>query len=230
MINDKKFRVPRIWSNNELKKFSHLFTGNVVNVSAWKDSDKEGNKYKDYFINANSYSITNYKENARGYQGLPDEIFLDLEQTLDINLINKYDIIFSHTALEHIYNVKTAFKNICLLSKDIVVLVVPFVQEMHSDYGDYWRFTPLVVKRMFEENNMKVLYSSFNEHKKTSVYLFFIASKQSNKWKDKIYNNFSYKSKTKYLTDVGEKYIGNNVIKNNWLITIKSVLYDWWSK
>lgn len=46
---DKKFRVPRVWSNRELEKFGHLFSGKGVNVSGWKDIDKEGKKYRDYF-------------------------------------------------------------------------------------------------------------------------------------------------------------------------------------
>jgi len=38
---DNKFQVPRIWSNAELRKFAHLFSGSIVNVSGWIDKDKE---------------------------------------------------------------------------------------------------------------------------------------------------------------------------------------------
>ena len=38
-IVDRKVRLPRIWSNNELKKISSLFYGSVINVSGWKDLD-----------------------------------------------------------------------------------------------------------------------------------------------------------------------------------------------
>ena len=44
-------RLTRIWSNQELRKFSHLFRGKVINVSGWKDCDKEGHIYRDYFSN-----------------------------------------------------------------------------------------------------------------------------------------------------------------------------------
>jgi hypothetical protein len=178
---DRKYRLPRTWSNQELKKFSDFFSGDVVNVSAWKDDDKEGRKYKDYFINASSYTITNYKKEARGFQGLEGEIFLNLEENITNNLKEKFSVVFNHTTLEHVYDFKKAFENLCLMSNDIVILVVPFLQEMHSDYGDYWRFTPLAIKIMFEDNDMTVIYSSFNEHKKSSVYLFFIASKKPEK-------------------------------------------------
>lgn len=100
---DRKFRVPRIWSNKELKKFASLFSGKIINVSGWMDDDKQGNKYSDYFVKKNEYCISNYKTEARGYQGdLKDEIFLDLEDNLDKSLKNKFDVVFNHTVLEYI--------------------------------------------------------------------------------------------------------------------------------
>ena len=226
MLVDRKFRLPRIWSNNELKKFSDLFRGDIVNISAWRDEDKEGKHYKDYFTNANSYTITNFNTEARGFQGKDGEIFLDLEKKLAPNLYNRFDVIFNHTTLEHIYDFRTAFKNICLMSNDMVIIVVPFLQQMHADYGDYWRFSPLAIKKMFEENNMQVLYSSFNEHKEASVYLFFIASKNPIKWDNKIHNKFTYKTnKRLFLQDVRGNYTGCRSIKNNIVAILLSKLW-----
>ncbi|HRK82282.1 MAG TPA: hypothetical protein PLZ12_12640 [Saprospiraceae bacterium] len=179
---DRKFRLPRIWSNLELKKFAHLFGGEVVNVSAWKDSDKEGRQYKDYFINAISYSLTNYNADARGFQGIENEIFLDLTAELPTSLHKSFDVAFNHTTLEHIFEVNTAFDNICKISRDIVIIVVPFLQEMHGEYGDYWRFTPSAIIKMFERNKMEVLHLSFNKHPESSVYIFAIASHLPEKW------------------------------------------------
>ena len=179
---DRSFRLPRIWSNRELSKFAHLFSGNIANVSGWKDIDKEGKHYKDYFINANTYSITNYKSEARGFQNLENEIFLDLTKSLPEELVNKFDVVFNHTVLEHIYEIKEAFGNLCAMTKDIAIVVVPFLQEMHADYGDYWRFTPLTMDKLFSENAMEMMYCSFNSHKNASVYLFCIATKNKDKW------------------------------------------------
>lgn len=181
-FTDRVHRLPRQWSNRELSKFAHLFSGDIVNVSAWKDIDKEGRFYKDYFINANSYTITNYKSQYRGFQGYPNEIFLDLQERLPNDLHCKFDVVFNHTTLEHIYNAKYAFNNLCNLSKDIVIIVVPFLQQFHSHFGDYWRFSPLAIKRMFEDCGFKVLYMSFNSNKRSSVYVFSIASKHPNQW------------------------------------------------
>jgi hypothetical protein len=152
MLKDKKFRVPRIWSNRELEKFAHLFSGKGVNVSGWKDVDKEGKKYRDYFSNISEYWITNYKSEARGFQGNQEnEIFLDLEEDLDESMYCKFDVVFNHTVLEHIFDVNKAFENLCKLSNDIVIVVVPFLQEQHAEYGDYWRFTPLAVEKLFQK-------------------------------------------------------------------------------
>ena len=210
---DRKYRLSRIWSNRELKEFSSLFSGDIVNVSAWTDIDKEGKHYRDYFKNAASYTITNYKTEAKGFQNNKNEIFLDLEDELPKELVEKFDVAFNHTVLEHIYEVHTAFKNLCLMSRDIVVLVVPFLQQMHGYYGDYWRFTPQTIKKMFEANSMSLLYLSFNNHKNSSVYIFSIASKDPSKWEDKIKNEFSFTEKQKPL-DGFEPYIGCHAIQN----------------
>lgn len=188
-------QIPRKWSNDELKKFAHHFKGDIVNVSAWQDSDKQGKKYSDYFLNAESYTITNFKEDMRGFQGYKGEIFLDLEKTLPSELKGKFDVVFNHTTLEHVYDFQTATDNLCKMSKDIVILVVPFLQVMHGNYGDYWRFSPEGVVRMFERRNMKVAYLSFNKQKRTSVYIFCIATKNPDKWKNIFSFNYSFEDK-----------------------------------
>lgn len=183
-------RVPRKWSNKELKKFAHLFNGKIINVSAWRDEDKEGKKYKDYFINANEYYISNV-EGYRGYSGLENEIYLNLEEDLSENLEEKFDVVFNHTTLEHILDISKAFDNLVKLTKDILILVVPYVQDQHEskDYGDYWRFTPLGIVKNLERRGMKVIYLSKTPYKNTSTYLFVIASKKPEKWYEKIENH-----------------------------------------
>ena len=213
-----------MWSNAELRKFANIFEGDVCNVSAWKDEDKEGRQYQDYFVNAKSYTITNYKKEARGMQD--NEMFLDLEKPLGVEMIGKFDVVFSHTVLEHVYDVQTAFTNLCAMSKDIVILVVPFCQEMHAQsYGDFWRFSPLLIKRMAEDMGFTVLYSSFNEHKNASVYLFFVLTKDYLKWF--VFNNkFTCKATKCGMTDISEKMVGCNAIRNNILTNIVNLLRD----
>jgi len=176
---DNKFQVPRIWSNAELRKFAHLFSGSIVNVSGWIDKDKEGGHYQKYFCNAESYIITNYADDGdRGLQGLENEISLDLQDNLHDDLLRKFDVVFNHTVLEHIYDTRKAFSNICKLSKQAVITIVPYMQQLHGindNVGDYWRFTPFTMKKLYEENQFKLQYCSSNgDSSCSSIYLFCI--------------------------------------------------------
>lgn len=182
-------KVPRSWSNTELKAISHHFRGDVCNVSAWEDRDKEGSRYREYFRNATSYHITNFEPEMRGMSGIDGEIYLDLETTLPDTLVRRFDVVFNHTTLEHVYNFRLAFENICKMSRDTVILVVPFMQQVHvipsatNPYSDYWRFTPHAIERMFEDCGFTVAYMSFNNHKRASVYVFCVATRQPEKWR-----------------------------------------------
>lgn len=180
---DRRYRYPRIWSNGELKKFSNIFSGKIINVSAWRDDDKEGKKYKDYFINASEYFLTNIS-GENGLSNTKDEIYLDLEKDIPQDLVNKFDVVFNHTTLEHVFDINRAFDNLCYLSKDIIVLVIPFLQQQHwtNSYGDYWRFTPKGIIKNLENRNFKVLYLSTTPFKNNSVYIFVIATRQPEKW------------------------------------------------
>lgn len=210
MLIDKKFRAPRIWSNRELEKFAPFFTGRVANVSGWQDMDKEGKEYKDYFTSVSEYTITNYKAEARGFQGnQQNEIFLDLEQELPSTLLGHFDAVFNHTVLEHIFNIDKAFTNLCALSNDIVIIVVPFLQEQHADYGDYWRFTPQAVKKLFQKNGLESIYINYNDSSSESIYIFAIGSKNPEKWS-------SIVSHPDNKTMAIESYmLGTSVIKNS---------------
>jgi hypothetical protein len=182
ILIDPRFRAARYWSNRELKKVLEVIDdhGSVVNVSGWRDSDKEGGTYRsEYFHKASDYHVTNWMSEARGMQGdIENEIFLDLEEVLASDLIGKYDIVFNHTTLEHIFDVSTAFENLCLMSKNLVIIVVPFLQEQHANYGDYWRFTPQVIKKLFSKYGFKAVYISANDDKEDAIYVFAVGVKK----------------------------------------------------
>ena len=120
-----------------------MLRGAVVNVSGSDDRDKEGGHYRDYFSDASSYTITNHA-GVKGATGCADEIPLDLSEPLDRQLIGRFHVVFNHTTLEYLYEARAVFRNLCDLSRDVVVVVVPFAQVTHwsESYGDYWRFTP----------------------------------------------------------------------------------------
>jgi hypothetical protein len=206
---DNKFRKPRIWSNEELQEFSHDLKGKIVNVSGWKDIDKQGKRYKEYFSQAQEYWITNYISEARGFQGnLENEIFLDLSKPLAKELHGQFDVVLNHTVLEHIFEVNMAFENICLLSNDLVTIVVPFLQEQHTKYGDYWRFSPQAIDKLFLKNKLKTIYLNYNDNRKTSIYVFAIGSKNPDRWSS-IINHPNNKIQNIYTSCIGTKVISN---------------------
>ena len=77
----RSFRLPRIWSNDHLRRIAPLFEGEAVNVSAWDDMDKQGGDYRSYFSRASAYSITNFG----GIRGA--EVTWDFFETLGVEPI-----------------------------------------------------------------------------------------------------------------------------------------------
>lgn len=178
----------RSWSNIELRQFAHLFTGKVINISAWEDEDKEGKHYKDYFTGASFYRTSNLQSKYRSFTGQEDYI-IDLESDESCReLYNTFDVVFNHTTLEHIYDVQKAADNLCKISKDIVILVVPANQNYHpgETWDDYWRFTKGSIREFFKRNNMSILYFSDGGDPVDGIYYFVIASKNPELWKNKI--------------------------------------------
>ena len=186
LMPDRKFRKPRLWSNKELLNISGIFNGDVINVSGGEDVDKAGRKYKDYFSNARSYSISNYASEFRGFQGKEGEILLDLEKDLPADLIARWDVVLNHTTLEHIFDIDKAFQNLCLMSNDVVIVVVPWLQELHYGNGfkDYWRISPFALEKLFTKNALKLVHLRANDTRGTSVYILAVGSKNPDKWKE----------------------------------------------
>jgi len=165
-------------SNDEIRKLGPLFGGDVLNLSGWKDEDKEGGCYRDYFPNARCYVISNY--GAEVGSSAMDEKELDLSKPYT-GQIGTYDLVFNHTVIEHVYSTQVVFDNLALLSRDAILTIVPFVQHMHGvkdGFVDYYRYSPLALERLFEERGFKTLYVSWNEdHPLMNVYIVHVASK-----------------------------------------------------
>lgn len=176
----------RAWSNEELKKICHFFAGDVINVSGWEDKDKQGGYYKDYFPKATSYTISNYTPSHSSTDS--KEIHLDLEKRLPPKLEGKYDVVLSHTNLEHVFDAFTAFKNHCKMTRDIVIIVVPFIQQQHEteEFKDYWRYTPSSLRELFKRNGLATIYEAFNDEPNAVNYLLFVGSRYPNKWKKQL--------------------------------------------
>ena len=190
---DPKYRRARIWSNKELKKIAPKFSGDVINVSGWVDEDKEGKIYREYFVNANTYTISNLGGGAQKGKKLSidDSIDIDLNKPINTQLHQKFDVVFTHTVLEHVFNIFTAIENLCMLSRDVIITVVPFIQLVHvvdddklGSFLDYWRFTPYCLDALFKQHGFSTIYISGTNLKSTSLYYIHICSKNPHKWKE----------------------------------------------
>ena len=177
--------IPRNWSNRELRKIGVLFTGDVINVSAAEDRDKQGNKYKSYFPKAKSYTISNYGKGIEGFSDYNDQIILDLSIRYD-GRFGKYDVAFNHTVIEHLSSVDLSIDNLCNLSNDIVITVVPFIQHFHGrkdSYTDYWRLSPEALIKEFNKRGFSTIYINWNDDFPImNVYILHVASKNPNKY------------------------------------------------
>jgi hypothetical protein len=212
---ERVFSIPRRFSNEELKKFASLFEGKVINISGWTDEDKQGARYQDYFTKCSEYVISNFDADKKGFQGTENEFFLDLEKDLLPELRGSFDVCFNHTTLEHVYDFRKAFQNICTLSKDVVIVVVPYLQQLHGvGYEDYWRFTPYAMKKMYEENGLKLRYCAANGKDRASIYLFCLGYR-NNAWDEKIPERFDLKidERKDLYADEYRNVIGGRVIE-----------------
>lgn len=175
-------RRPRPFSNLVLRKYLAHMSGDIVNVSGWRDSDKEGGRYRDYYASADRYVLSRIAGEGGMDSDLPPDceaVYLDLNQPLERRLVGKFDVVFCHTVLEHVFDASTALKNLALLSRDVVAVVVPFSQSVHytDSYLDYHRFAPYALKEFFEHERFSVLLSDHNAQSFFPVYIVFIASR-----------------------------------------------------
>jgi hypothetical protein len=195
---------PRAFSNIMLRKYAKFFGGNIINVSGWDDRDSEGGYYQNYFAGFKRYVVSNVGVADKGFGSLSgatlekniEEIEVDLEKPLPANCVNAFDVVFNHTTLEHIFEFDTAFKNLCDMSKDAVIIVVPLLQQIHiaGSFGDYWRPTTLALLKQFKKNGFTPLVIATNDQPFFPVYCFAIAVRDPKKYEGKITPTFDFQS------------------------------------
>lgn len=179
---------PRTWSNREIRRVGERITGDVVHVSAWRDEDKEGGTYRHYFPNASRYVTTNVG-GARG-EGI-DNLHLDLSAPIEDDLRQAFDLVFNHTTLEHVFDVQIALDNLFDMSRDEVLLVVPFMQVEHWEapaYGDYWRLSEHALRQSCANHEFEVLTLTSNHNPVWPIYYCLharriaISAQQHHRW------------------------------------------------
>lgn len=169
---------PRRWSNQVLRSMGECFHGSMINVSGWQDRDKQDGFYQDYFPNITEYRISNYSGTKDHDDGIEGSIPLDLEKDLPEELEKAFDFVFTHTVLEHVFDIKKATENLARMARKGIITVVPFIQCEHYTgeiFGDYWRFSPLALKRTFAEHGFETPFIDGNENNFYPIYLISVS-------------------------------------------------------
>ena len=131
-----KISPERVESNVILREWCADVHGAVLSVGSGGDIDKEGRRYRDYFLQAKSY-ITSDLPTVPGC-----DISLDLRR-VPAGYWETFDAVFCSGVLEHVDDTEAAVEGIWRLLKPsgVLLLGVPFKQPIHRAPGDYWRFT-----------------------------------------------------------------------------------------
>jgi SAM-dependent methyltransferase len=172
---------PRPWSNSELRLVAPHLGGSVLNISGWKDMDKEGGFYRNYFSGCSNYRVSNVP-GASGATGSEDELHIDLEIELDPKLTDSFDVSYCHTVLEHVRDPLRALDNIAKLTRRYLILVVPFVQVEHyalGSFSDYFRFTPIGLTEHLSERGFEPIRVTTNRNPVFATYVFYFGVKRS---------------------------------------------------
>jgi hypothetical protein len=210
----------RSWSNDRLRHIAKSLPNfeHAINVSGNLDSDKQGGLYRDYF-QVENYEISSYPDD-KAYSNPLMQINIDLDA--DISQINKehfqkYDLVFTHTVLEHIKNPFQAYENLekLLAPNGLLISIVPFVYKFHysgENFGDYWRYTPHSIDLLHKESGLFTNLMEIGPEKGYEKYLISIASRSEklpklnfekekfSKWNHNLGDN-SYRLLIRYLAN-----------------------------
>ncbi len=180
-----KRRSVRSWSNRVLGSVAVHCRGRVLNCSGWRDEDKEGGRYRDYFPEASEYRVSNYGGD-RGESGVPDEIRLDLTAPLPADMTGRFDVVLSHTVLEHVFDLDRAMDNLCLLTTDLLIVVAPFAQHYHpgESYGDYWRLSISGMEEMLSRRGLTPVFADYSTIPNQAIYVLVVGSRRPERWQE----------------------------------------------
>ena len=173
----------RTWSNKEIRKIAgHLgHLDSIINVSGWKDEDKEGHFYRSYF-SCNKYIISNFEKDSERGAVEKNSVFIDLEEKVSNEFKHKFDLVFNHTIIEHIYNPFNTLDNLFDLSRNYILCVSPWKQKLHfspGNYADYLRLSPFFFRRWAKENSLKVIYESVTPSYYLEIYYVVLLAKNT---------------------------------------------------
>lgn len=110
---------------------------------------------------------------------------LDLQSQPPEELAERFDLVFNHTTLEHIFDIHQAFHTMASMSRDAMLVIVPFVQHLHGpEDGDFWRPSPYAMRRLHENANLTVIREAAGPKGGKIRYLSYFSTKNPERWKE----------------------------------------------
>jgi len=151
----KKATIWRKHTNKMLRQHcAALPVRTVLDVGAGPEhEDKEGRAYREYFPSAERHTL-DFRITADD----PNHYTCDLHDTSGI--ANRFDLILCMNVLEHVRNPFVVADNLKTLlnPQGYIFVAVPFVYKLHGlSYGDYWRFTHMGLKTLFDDMDTVML-------------------------------------------------------------------------
>jgi SAM-dependent methyltransferase len=133
-------------SNAWLRRHSGELRGDVLSIGSEKDSDREGDCYRNYFSGASSYTTSEVSP------GFGCDLVLDVRSMTQI-ADNRYNGIICNGVLEYVddYRAGLAEMTRILKSGGILLLGVPLRQAIHMAPHDFWRFTEFGIRYLLKD-------------------------------------------------------------------------------
>jgi SAM-dependent methyltransferase len=133
-------------SNAWLRRHAAGVSGKVLSIGSGSDEDGQGGRYRDYFVSAESYTTSEIRP-MRGC-----DLVLDVRAMPEI-ASGSYDGIFCSGVLEHVDDYAAGLKEITrvLAPRGVLLLGLPFRQDIHMEPHDYWRFTEYGIRHLLRD-------------------------------------------------------------------------------
>ena len=130
-------------SNALLKRWAATVTGDVLSIGSSTDQDGAGKHYREYFTAAQSYTTSEVKPGC--------DLVLDV-RSMPTVADGRYDALFVSGVLEHVDDIWSAVRECARILKPggVLLLGVPFWQQIHRAPQDFWRFTASAVRYLLE--------------------------------------------------------------------------------
>jgi SAM-dependent methyltransferase len=135
-------RVRRL-SNAWLRRHAADIEGQVLSIGSGHDRDKEGGRYRAYFVRCASYTTSEISPE------FGCDLVLDVRSMPQIH-DGAYDCVYCSGVLEHVDDLAGGLHEITRILRPggILLLGMPFRQAIHGAPHDYWRFTEHGIRRL----------------------------------------------------------------------------------